>query len=119
MLGRSGDLNLVFTAETRRHGVTPSRIQNGDVENGNAQRERRAKTLAQRVSAGKESNKISSAGGAVLTVMRVLVATVREIFDENAYDRFLTRTDSVRSTISYRAFMQEREAGIATKPRCC
>ncbi|HJX83027.1 MAG TPA: hypothetical protein VJ723_01640 [Candidatus Angelobacter sp.] len=45
--------------------------------------------------------------------------TLREIFDENAYDRFLVRTQEVRSVDSYRKFMNEREAGMAKRPRCC
>jgi hypothetical protein len=45
--------------------------------------------------------------------------TLREIFDENAYDRFLLRTDETRSVESYRAFMREREARLAKRPRCC
>ena len=50
---------------------------------------------------------------------KVLIATLREIFDENAYQRFLIRTGNVASVESYRAFLQEREAGMARKPRCC
>ena len=46
-------------------------------------------------------------------------ATLREIFDENAYDRFLLRTQEARSVESYREFMREREAGMAKRPRCC
>jgi len=50
---------------------------------------------------------------------KVLIATLREIFDENAFERFLIRTGNVASVESYRAFLQEREAGMARKPRCC
>jgi hypothetical protein len=49
----------------------------------------------------------------------IIRATLREIFDENAYDRFLARTHRARSAESYRAFMREREAGMAKRPRCC
>lgn len=49
----------------------------------------------------------------------VLRATLREIFDESAYDRFLARTRLERSAISYRAFMREREDAMAHKQRCC
>jgi len=51
--------------------------------------------------------------------LRHLLATLREIFDENAYERFLARTNSTISVESYRCFMQEREAGMAKRPRCC
>jgi len=50
---------------------------------------------------------------------KVLIATLREIFDENAFERFLLRTGEAASAESYRAFLQEREAGMARKPRCC
>jgi hypothetical protein len=52
-------------------------------------------------------------------VFRTIIATVREIFDENAYERFLQRTHTARSVESYGAFLREREAGMARKPRCC
>jgi len=50
---------------------------------------------------------------------RLVTATLREIFDENAYDRFLLRTQTSRSVESYREFMREREAAAARRPRCC
>lgn len=46
-------------------------------------------------------------------------ATLREIFDESAYDRFLQRTGAIHSTESYRAFMRDRESAMAQMPRCC
>jgi len=51
--------------------------------------------------------------------LQVLLATLREIFDENAYQRFLLRTGNLASADSYREFQREREAGMATRPRCC
>ena len=51
--------------------------------------------------------------------LKIVLATLREIFDENAYQRFLVRTGSATSTESYRAFMQEREVATARRPRCC
>jgi hypothetical protein len=51
--------------------------------------------------------------------MQTFRAVLREIFDESAYDRFLLRTQRQRSIESYRAFMIERDAAAATKPRCC
>jgi hypothetical protein len=66
---------------------------------------------------------ITSSGRRVIgkakSFFRVLVAALREIFDENAYQRFLIRTGSRASVQSYREFMREREAAMATKPRCC
>jgi hypothetical protein len=54
-----------------------------------------------------------------VALLRTVRATLREIFDENAYDRFLLRTQEARSVDSYRKFMREREAGMAKRPRCC
>ena len=52
-------------------------------------------------------------------VGHLFLTTLREIFDENAYERFLRRGQISRSVESYRAFLLEREDGIARKPRCC
>ena len=51
--------------------------------------------------------------------LQLLLATLREIFDENAYQRFLARTGNTVSVQSYREFQREREAGMATRPKCC
>lgn len=48
-----------------------------------------------------------------------LYATLREIFDESAYDRFLLRSGIKHSAESYKIFMRERESTMAKKPRCC
>ena len=50
---------------------------------------------------------------------KVILATLREIFDENAYQRFLARTGKQSCTETYTAFMREREVGMATRPKCC
>jgi hypothetical protein len=51
--------------------------------------------------------------------IRTFRATLREVFDESAYDRFLLRTHASRSIASYREFTRERDAAMAKKPRCC
>jgi hypothetical protein len=48
----------------------------------------------------------------------ILISTLREIFDEAAYTRFLERTQMVSSPSAYAAFWRERESK-APKPRCC
>jgi hypothetical protein len=58
-------------------------------------------------------------GHPITRFIRLLRAALREIFDETAYDRFLVRTNALRSVASYRDFMQEREAAMVKKPRCC
>jgi hypothetical protein len=55
---------------------------------------------------------------AAMRVARLLVAMLREIFDEAAYARFLG-CDGQVSRESYAAFVQQREAKVARKPRCC
>ena len=65
----------------------------------------------------------ASANGRIYALVsgayHVLKAALREIFDESAYERFLERTQSARSVVSYREFLREREAAVARKPRCC
>jgi hypothetical protein len=50
---------------------------------------------------------------------RVLFATLREIFDETAYDRFLIRRGINSSPQAYAAFRREQECAKARRPRCC
>ena len=66
-----------------------------------------------------EITRSTSAPALITKIMRILLATLREIFDESAYDRFLHRTKVPRSVTSYRDFMQEREAGMTRRPKCC
>lgn len=54
-----------------------------------------------------------------IKAMRILRSTLREIFDESAYDRFLLRTHGSQSVATYRAFTRERDAAMLKKPRCC
>ena len=55
----------------------------------------------------------------IYSALRILVAALREIFDENAYARFLDREGLAESRESYRTFLREREPVIARRPRCC
>lgn len=50
--------------------------------------------------------------------VRLFITTLREIFDETAYNRFLERTHSDSCPAAYAAFWRERESN-APKPRCC
>jgi hypothetical protein len=71
-----------------------------------------------------ESN-IRRAGMKRLSVKRlakaaqILLAALREIFDESAYARFLRRTQMQSSVAAYAAFCREREASQQRRPRCC
>lgn len=53
-----------------------------------------------------------------IRLFRLLLTVLREIFDEAAYARFLGRNGQV-SRESYAAFVQQREAKGARKPKCC
>lgn len=52
-------------------------------------------------------------------MVNVVVAMVREIFDESAYSRFLERKQMVSSCKAYAQFAQEHELLRARRPRCC
>jgi len=50
---------------------------------------------------------------------RLLLETLREIFDEAAYERFLSRTRTPSSTKAYAAFREEFEEARTRRPKCC
>ncbi len=52
-------------------------------------------------------------------LLETISAVLREIFDEAAYERFLARTQGVRSRASYAAFWRERQAAVERRVRCC
>jgi len=54
----------------------------------------------------------------LMQAAHILMNTLREIFDEAAYARFLERTHMASSRSAYAAFWRERENN-APKPRCC
>jgi hypothetical protein len=49
----------------------------------------------------------------------LLLATLREIFDEAPYARFLAREHLATSPESYRRFLDEQRIIRERKPRCC
>ncbi len=50
---------------------------------------------------------------------RILIAALREIFDESAYARFLSQRQLASSRATYAAFRQEYEFAKARRPKCC
>ena len=56
---------------------------------------------------------------AITRLFTVLVAALREIFDESAYARFLDRQRATSSPIAYAEFLRESEIAKARRPRCC
>ena len=53
------------------------------------------------------------------TVIELLLATLREIFDENAYARFLQRHALAPSRAAYDQFLRENARARERRPRCC
>ena len=49
----------------------------------------------------------------------IVLAALREIFDESAYRRFLERKQMVSSRQAYAEFIREHELLRARRPRCC
>jgi len=50
---------------------------------------------------------------------RLLLATLREIFDESAYSRFLSRHEMSSCPRAYSTFLREQEGIKARRPKCC
>jgi hypothetical protein len=55
----------------------------------------------------------------LLNIAWIFLATLREIFDEAPYARFLQRTQTASSPQAYAAFRREHEHRQARRPRCC
>jgi hypothetical protein len=49
----------------------------------------------------------------------LIVAVLREIFDESAYKRFLDRSRLESSPNAYAIFLRENEQAKSRSPRCC
>ncbi len=50
---------------------------------------------------------------------RTLRSVLREIFDESAYARFLTRRQIATSPQAYADFLREMQTQRERRPRCC
>jgi hypothetical protein len=50
---------------------------------------------------------------------QTFMATLREIFDEAAYARFLSRAGVASSRETYAAFRREFEEAKLRRPKCC
>ena len=55
----------------------------------------------------------------ILSAGRIFLAILREIFDESAYARFLSRTHVASSPQAYAAFRREFEEAKTRRPKCC
>jgi hypothetical protein len=56
---------------------------------------------------------------AIAAVVKIVLSTLREIFDESAYARFLERAKLQSSREAYAAFCRERETAKNRVHRCC
>jgi hypothetical protein len=52
-------------------------------------------------------------------LIKLLLSTLREIFDESAYTRFLARHSISSCPNAYAAFLREHGAAKARRPKCC
>jgi len=52
-------------------------------------------------------------------LLNTMFATLREIFDEAPYARFLNRTGMESSSEAYAAFRREFEEAKVRRPKCC
>ena len=50
---------------------------------------------------------------------KITLATLREIFDEAAYARFLNRAETASSPEAYEEFRREFEEAKVRCPKCC
>jgi hypothetical protein len=55
----------------------------------------------------------------ILSAARIFLTTLREIFDEAAYERFLSRKQMASSPQAYAAFRHEFEEAKTRRPKCC
>jgi hypothetical protein len=79
-----------------------------------------------RTSIGRHSAKRCSAGRTKAAVSawffgatRLLLCTLREIFDESAYTRYLARHGMTSCPNAYAAFLREQEMTKARRLKCC
>ena len=71
---------------------------------------------AERYSAGRTR---ASAPTWFVGATRLFVCALREIFDESAYSRFLSRHEMSSCPSAYAAFLREQERIKARRPKCC
>jgi hypothetical protein len=73
----------------------------------------------EKLAARADRRKESAIRAEITRPFRLLIATMREIFDEAAYQRFLARGEVASSPAAYADFLREGEAAKARRPRCC
>ena len=73
----------------------------------------------EKLAARADRRKVSAIRAAIVRPLSLLMAALREIFDEAAYQRFLTRGEVASSPAAYADFLREGETAKARRPRCC
>jgi len=63
--------------------------------------------------------KLGSWTEGIKEMARMLIAILREIFDESAYARFLSLHRLESSISTYATFLREHEVEKVRRPRCC
>ena len=117
-IGESGNREGEFTAETRRNREEASgHLTTAAPRHGESYRN--SIFPDHPITRSRAITRSHPASVVFRRIMQTIRATLREIFDESAYDRFLLRTHASRSIASYRAFTHERDAAMLKKPRCC
>jgi hypothetical protein len=120
VIGKSGDRKGELTAETRKRGEETSEHLTTEARRHGEESEECGLYQGTGLSRAVTGTTIWALAAAVcVKVIPTIRATLREIFDESAYDRFLLRTHASRSVASYREFARERDAAMVKKPRCC
>ena len=78
------------------------------------------KSSESRIRQWREGRRSSSAVFArIERSLTLLLAVLREIFDESAYERFLARHQLPSSAAAYSRFCHECDYNRARRPRCC
>lgn len=55
----------------------------------------------------------------MVQALKLFWQTLREIFDEAAYERYLRQNGGVQSRESFAAFTEASKASRERRPRCC
>jgi hypothetical protein len=90
------------SCQVQEQQVLPLRFAQGQDDNLDLLTRRRARLIAK-----------------VTTLLATFVSALREIFDESAYARFLTRNRITSSRAAYAAFLREHDVAKARRPKCC
>jgi hypothetical protein len=81
--------------------------------------ERGASSLVREKPVANANRKKRAAWPIMVRPLSMMLAALREIFDEAAYERFLKRSQQTSSQSAYRAFVRENENSTARRPKCC